>query len=125
MYNIICQYQWDFFSWERINHILFLYHGKNSFGIRPVWYKSKDLERIKDVYRGATVYISIRLTSLNLCTFNNREVALPPIENIVEICKQIIILNLHQVISRFVTPLKFIYSCMQVSNALVLTVRCL
>jgi hypothetical protein len=25
------------------------------FGIRPVWYKSKDLERIKDVYRGTTV----------------------------------------------------------------------
>jgi hypothetical protein len=26
------------------------------FGIRPVWYKSKDLERIKDVYRGTTVF---------------------------------------------------------------------
>jgi hypothetical protein len=31
--------------------------GKNSFGIRPVWYKSKDLERIKDVYRGTTVFL--------------------------------------------------------------------
>jgi hypothetical protein len=40
-------------SWERINHFSFISYGKNSFGIvRPVWYKSKDLERIKDVYRG-------------------------------------------------------------------------
>jgi hypothetical protein len=44
-----------FFSWERINHFTFISYGKNSFGIRPVWYKSKDLERIKDVYRGTTV----------------------------------------------------------------------
>jgi hypothetical protein len=29
---------------------------KNSFSIRPFWYKSKDLERIKDVYRGTTVF---------------------------------------------------------------------
>ena len=27
------------------------------FGIRPIWYKSHDLERIKDVYRGSTVVI--------------------------------------------------------------------
>jgi hypothetical protein len=46
-----------FFSWERINHFPFISYGKNSFGIRPVWYKSKDLERIKDVYRGTTVHI--------------------------------------------------------------------
>jgi hypothetical protein len=45
-----------FFSWERINNFRFISYGKNSFGIRPVWYKSKDLERIKDVYRGTTVY---------------------------------------------------------------------
>jgi hypothetical protein len=34
-------------------------YGKNSFGIRPVWYKSKDLERIKDVYRGTTVFLNV------------------------------------------------------------------
>jgi hypothetical protein len=31
-------------------------------GIRPVWYKSKDLERIKDVYRGTTVFLLISST---------------------------------------------------------------
>jgi hypothetical protein len=36
---------------------LFL-NGKNSFDIRPVWYKSKDLERIKDIYRGTTVFVN-------------------------------------------------------------------
>jgi hypothetical protein len=44
-----------FFSWERIIHFPFISYGKNLFGIRPVWYKSKDLERIKDVHRGTTV----------------------------------------------------------------------
>jgi hypothetical protein len=44
-----------FFSWERINNFPFISYGKNSFGIRPVWYKPKDLERIKDVCRGTTV----------------------------------------------------------------------
>jgi hypothetical protein len=39
-----------FFSWERINHFPFISYGKYSFGIRLVWYKSKDLERIKDVH---------------------------------------------------------------------------
>jgi hypothetical protein len=43
------------FLWERINHFPFISYGESSFGIRPVWYKSKDLERIKDVYRGTTV----------------------------------------------------------------------
>jgi hypothetical protein len=46
-----------FFSWERINHFPFISCGEKSFGIRPVWYKSKDLERIKDVYRGTTVLL--------------------------------------------------------------------
>jgi hypothetical protein len=46
-----------FFSWERINHFPFISYGKNSFSIRPVWYKSKDLERIKDVYQGTTVHL--------------------------------------------------------------------
>jgi hypothetical protein len=46
---------------ERINHFLFISYGKNSFSIRPVWYKSKDLERIKDVYQGTTVYKTIVL----------------------------------------------------------------
>jgi hypothetical protein len=41
-------------------------------------------------------------------------VVLPPLQNIVGICKQITILNLHLVTSRLVTPLKFIYSCIQV-----------
>jgi hypothetical protein len=45
----------EFFSWKRINHFSFISYGKNLFGMRPVWYKSKDLERIKDVYRGTTV----------------------------------------------------------------------
>jgi hypothetical protein len=44
-----------FFSWERINHFPFISYRKNLFGIRPVWYKSEELERIKDVYRGTTV----------------------------------------------------------------------
>jgi hypothetical protein len=48
-----------FFSWERINHFPFISYGKNLFGIRPVWYKSKDLEQIKDVYRGTPVYITL------------------------------------------------------------------
>jgi hypothetical protein len=43
------------FSWEQINHFPFIYYGKNLFGIRPVWYKSKDLERIKVIYRDTTV----------------------------------------------------------------------
>jgi hypothetical protein len=38
--------------------------GKIRFGIRPVWYKSKDMERIKDVYRGTTVYIYIYIYRL-------------------------------------------------------------
>jgi hypothetical protein len=31
--------------------------GKIRFCMRPAWYKSKDLERIKDVYRGTTVIL--------------------------------------------------------------------
>jgi hypothetical protein len=52
-----------FFSWERINRFPFISYGKNSFGICPVWYKSKDLERIKDVYRGTTVLYDWRFTT--------------------------------------------------------------
>jgi hypothetical protein len=44
-----------FLLWEGINHFPFISYGKNLFGMRPVCYKSKDLERIKDVYRGTTV----------------------------------------------------------------------
>ena len=40
---------------EQINHFP-LCHGKNLFGIRPFCYKSRDLERIKDIYRVTTVY---------------------------------------------------------------------
>jgi hypothetical protein len=62
-----------FFPWERINHFPFISYGKNSFGIRPFWRKSKDMERIKDVYRGTTVYNSTYLHFLryvaNLPTF--------------------------------------------------------
>jgi hypothetical protein len=54
-----------FFSWERINHFPFISYGKISFGIRPVWYKSKDLERIKNVYRGTTVFLDISSTNTN------------------------------------------------------------
>jgi hypothetical protein len=54
-----------FFSWERINHFPFISYGKNSFGIRPVWYKSKDLERIKDVHRGTTVFQNGTITLLD------------------------------------------------------------
>jgi hypothetical protein len=39
---------------QEVNHSSFISYGKNSFGIRPVWYKSKDLERNKNVYRGTT-----------------------------------------------------------------------
>jgi hypothetical protein len=45
-----------FFSWEWVNHFPFISYGKNLFGVHPVWYKSKDLEQIKDVYRGTTVF---------------------------------------------------------------------
>jgi hypothetical protein len=48
-----------FVSWERINHFSFISYRKNSFGIRPVSYKSKDLKRIKDVYRGSALFIFI------------------------------------------------------------------
>ena len=44
-----------FFSREWINHFPFISYGKNSFGIRLFWYKSRDLERIKVIYRGSTV----------------------------------------------------------------------
>jgi hypothetical protein len=54
-----------FFPWEWINHFPFISYGKNLFGIRPVWYKSKDLERIKDVYRGTTVLVVILLYTNN------------------------------------------------------------
>jgi hypothetical protein len=40
------------------------------------------------------------------------------------VCKQITIFNLHQVIYQLVAPLKFIYSTIQVSDVLVLTVLC-
>jgi hypothetical protein len=53
-----------------------------------------------------------------------REVALPFIRNIMGVCKPITILILHQVTSRLVTPLKLIYSSIQVSNVLVLAVLC-
>jgi hypothetical protein len=33
--------------------------------VRPVWYKSKDLERIKDVYQGTTVLSCLLARSLN------------------------------------------------------------
>jgi hypothetical protein len=53
------------------NHFPFISYGKNSFGIRPVWYKSKDLERNKDVYRGTTVlhqhYLSESIWQANRC----------------------------------------------------------
>jgi hypothetical protein len=39
-----------FCSWEQINHFPFISYRKFR------WYKSKDLERIKDVHRGTTVY---------------------------------------------------------------------
>jgi hypothetical protein len=43
----------------------------------------------------------------------------PRIYNAVRICKQITILILHQVISRFVTTLKVIYASIQVSDFIV------
>jgi hypothetical protein len=49
---------------------------------------------------------------------------LQPIQNVVEICKQITILILHYVTSRLKAPLKFIYSSIQVSEVLGLTVCC-
>jgi hypothetical protein len=54
--------------------------------------------------------IFICLTSMILCTFSNREIVLPPIQNVVGICKQITILILHQVTFMLATPLKVIYS---------------
>jgi hypothetical protein len=49
---------------------------------------------------GSAICTSICLTSLTLCIFNNREVVLPHIQNIVGICKQIINLILHYNTSR-------------------------
>jgi hypothetical protein len=37
------------------NLIIFPLFLMGKIRIHPVWYKSKDLERIKDVYRGTTV----------------------------------------------------------------------
>jgi hypothetical protein len=61
MYNVLYNMpiKIRFFSWEQINHFHFISYGINSCGIRSVWYKSKDLERIKDVYRGTTVCCSL------------------------------------------------------------------
>jgi hypothetical protein len=66
-----------FFSWERINHFHFISYGKNSFGIRPVWYKSKDVERIKDVYRGTTVFLCY-LLELDSATVSIKKLILIP-----------------------------------------------
>jgi hypothetical protein len=54
-----------------------------------------------------------------------RKVALPPIYIFVGNCKQITILILDKVTSRLLTPLKLIYSSIQVSDVLVLTVCCM
>jgi hypothetical protein len=73
------------------------------------------------------VYIVICLSSLALYILKTeRSSPSTPTctQSIVGVCKQITILILHQVISRLVTPLKFIYSSMQVPNILVPTVRC-
>jgi hypothetical protein len=50
---------------EWINHFPFISYGKNSFGVRPVWYKSKDLEQIKDVYRCTTIFSFTNLLHKN------------------------------------------------------------
>lgn len=44
-----------FFSWEWINNFPNVSYGRNLFGIHLVWYKSKDLLRIKDIYQGTTI----------------------------------------------------------------------
>jgi hypothetical protein len=38
---------------------------------------------------GSSICTSICVTVLTLCTFNNRKVVLPPILNVVGVCKQI------------------------------------
>jgi hypothetical protein len=48
------------------------------------------------------------------------KVIIPPIKNIVRICKQITILIFYQVSSRFVTLLEFVYDPVQVSDISVL-----
>jgi hypothetical protein len=53
-----------------------------------------------------------------------KEVVLPPVPNIVRICKQITILILQKVTSMLLTPLKGIYLSTEVSNVLVLIVPC-
>jgi hypothetical protein len=55
-----------------------------------------------------------------LCTFNNREVVLQPIQNVVRISN----LFQYQVTSRLVNLPKLIYSAIQISDILVLSVRC-
>jgi hypothetical protein len=59
-----------FFPLERINHFPFISNGNNSFGIRPVWYKSMDLERIKDVYRGTTVISKCSGLAVACCDYH-------------------------------------------------------
>jgi hypothetical protein len=53
-----------------------------------------------------------------------REVVIPPVQEVVGICKQISNLILHPITSRLTAPLKLIYSSIQVNNVLVLTVSC-
>jgi hypothetical protein len=82
-----------------------------------------DLIWLRSDTNGSAVCISVFLIPLILCRFSNREVVLPCIR-IVGICKQITFLVHHYVISMLIAPLKFIYSLIQVSGVLVLTVRC-
>jgi hypothetical protein len=53
-----------------------------------------------------------------------RKIVLRPGKNVVGICKQITILILHEVASMLVATIKLIYSSIQVTDVLVLTVRC-
>jgi hypothetical protein len=50
------------------------------------------------------------------------KIILPPIQNTVGICKQITILHFYHISSRLVTLLEFIYTPVQISNILILTV---
>jgi hypothetical protein len=83
-----------------------------------------NFKRLGSDTNGLAVRISMWLTSLTLCTFSKRVVVLPHIQNIEGIRKQITSLIFHEVASRSVTPLKLIYSSIEVSNVFVLIVRC-
>jgi hypothetical protein len=67
----------------------------------------------------------VYLPNMNaLRTFNNREVVLPPIQDVLGISKQMTFPFQYSVTSKLVNLPKLIHSAIQISDILVLSVRC-